>query len=145
MRILDPLLKELGQISLQDPKQAKVELDRRFAMDSSLLQEIRTAMTQGMEEGWLLPKEAGGVRFGRLAKDQHGFSVDAVWMDGAGPGHVHPNGEIDLCFAMSGEPKFDGNAPGWTVYAPGSEHVPTVSGGEMLILYCLPGGAIKFR
>ena len=41
--------------------------------------------------------------------------------------------------------RFDGNAPGWVVYGRGSAHVPTVTGGEMLILYFLPGGAIEFE
>ena len=94
--------------------------------------------------GWLLPKEAGGVKFGRIAKDLEGFSVDAVLMSSPGPRHRHPNGEIDLCFALDGEPRFDGNPEGWTVYAPDSTHVPTVRGGTMLILYFLPGGAIEF-
>jgi len=30
------------------------------------------------------------------------------------------------------------------VYGAGSEHVPTVTDGAMLILYFLPGGAIEF-
>ena len=51
---------------------------------------------------------------------------------------------IEACFAVDGAPLFDGNPPGWTVYAPGSQHVPTVSGGLMLILYLLPLGAIEF-
>ena len=92
---------------------------------------------------WLLPRAQGGIRFGRVAKDLHGFSVDAVLMDVPGPRHRHPNGEIDLCFPTRGEPKFDGHGPGWVVYGRGSAHVPTVRGGEMLILYFLPGGAIE--
>ena len=57
---------------------------------------------------------------------------------------THPNGEVDLCFTVDGNPTFDGNAPGWTVYEPGSWHVPSVADGVMDILYFLPGGAIKF-
>ena len=93
---------------------------------------------------WLLPKSSGGIRFGRVAKDLHGFAVDAVLMDVPGPRHRHPNGEIDLCFVTKGEPRFDGQPAGWVVYGKGSAHVPTVTGGEMLILYFLPGGAIEF-
>ena len=84
------------------------------------------------------------MRFGRVAKDLCGFSIDCVWMNGAGPRHRHPNGEIDLCFATSGAARFDGEPEGWVVYGKGSAHVPTVSEGEMLILYFLPGGAIEF-
>ena len=65
-------------------------------------------------------------------------------MSSPGPMHAHPNGEIDLCFALDGEPTFDGHPPGWVVFRPGSKHIPTVVGGPMLILYLLPGGAIEF-
>jgi hypothetical protein len=105
---------------------------------------VREAAIASIDSDWLLPKQNAGIRFGRVAKDLHGFSVDAVLMDVPGPRHRHPNGEIDLCFATRGEPKFDGHDPGWVVYGRGSAHVPTVRGGEMLILYYLPGGAIEF-
>ena len=52
---------------------------------------------------------------------------------------------MDLCFALDGDPTFDGNPPGWTVYGPESWHVPTVADGTMAILYFLPGGAIRFE
>ena len=65
-------------------------------------------------------------------------------MDSPGPQHRHGNGEVDLCFTTRGDARFDGHAQGWVVYPPGSVHVPTVTQGEMLILYFLPGGAIEF-
>ena len=46
--------------------------------------------------------------------------------------------------AISGEPKFDGFPEGWYVYGPGSDHHPTVEGGDAYVLYLLPGGAIEF-
>ena len=112
--------------------------------DSPEIAAIRDASMASMETDWLLPKEAGGIRFGRVSKELVGFTVDAVLMSSPGPRHRHGNGEIDLCFTTSGEPTFDGNPAGWTVYPPGSVHVPTVAGGEMLILYFLPGGEIEF-
>ena len=123
---------------------AAAELEGRLPFASEQIQELGRLLDEADAEGELLTGEAGGVRFGRLAKELGGFSVDAVWMNGPGPLHKHPSGEIDLCFRTAGEGRFDGQEPGWTVYGPGSQHVPTVSGGEMRILYFLPGGAIEF-
>jgi hypothetical protein len=99
-------------------------------------------------EGWLCRREAGGIRYGRIVKPTprtHGFSVDVVQMeDLAGPYHVHPLGEIDLIVPISEQATFDDRPAGWCVYGPGSAHRPTVSGGQALILYLLPQGAIDF-
>ena len=110
---------------------------------------VRSAAEAGVAEGWLCGREAGGIAFSRPVKpgdESRGYSVDAVVMeDVIGPKHTHTNGEINLCFAQSGDPKFDGNAAGWVVFPPGSTHRPRVDGGKMLILYFLPGGAIEFH
>ena len=111
--------------------------------------DFEAALREAHAEGWATPKEAGGVRFGRIARSDpalSGFSLDVVEMAGAAPGaHTHPGGEFDLSFPLDGSPRFDGRAPGWVVYPPGSRHVPTVTGGRMLIAYFLPGGEITFE
>ena len=87
------------------------------------------------------------VRWGRVSKateESQGFSIDIVLMNGAGPRHRHPNGEVNFCIPIEGKPTFDGHKPGWVVFPPDSEHVPTVSGGIMLIVYLLPEGAMEF-
>ncbi|MEZ4249422.1 MAG: DUF4863 family protein [Polyangiales bacterium] len=96
---------------------------------------------------WLRGAQAGRIRFSRprKASGEGDVSVDVVHMDRPGPGHTHPNGEIDLCFTVSGDPRFDGAPEGWTVYPPGSWHVPSVEGGVMDIVYFLPAGAIRFE
>ncbi|RMG89073.1 MAG: DUF4863 family protein, partial [Candidatus Dadabacteria bacterium] len=38
-----------------------------------------------------------------------------------------------------------GQAEGWVVFGEGSDHVPTVTGGTMLLLYFLPGGRIDWK
>lgn len=140
---LEPLVTILRGLDLED--EVTVETLRSAApADGPLVAGIREAAFAAVDSDWLLPREGGGIRFGRVAKDLHGFSVDAVLMSSPGPRHRHPDGEIDLCFARSGNPTFDGHPPGWVVYGPDSTHVPTVEGGEMLILYFLPGGAIEF-
>ena len=150
---LAPLLQALPGLVDRPPAQARAELERLFPLSS--LQELKALVRRGVEERWLCDKEAprpaGGpedavVRFSRVLKatDPQSFSVDAVHMGGEGAGHLHPGGEFDLCFAVSGAPRFDGQPEGWTVYGKGTWHVPTVSGGVMDILYFLPGGQMVF-
>lgn len=144
---LAPVLETLRDAESID-RELALRLSERFPLDGALLTEVAARTRHGLEEGWLCPRENAGLRFGRLAKPDHpatyGMSIDAVMMSTPGPGHTHPQGEIDLCFALDGDPTFDGRAPGWTVYPPGSWHVPTVRGGTMAILYFLPGGEIEF-
>ncbi len=94
-------------------------------------------------------QEMGGIKFGRVIKqgpETHGFSVDVVQMtDLKGPYHRHPNGEIDMIMPIGGDAEFDGHGAGWLVYGPETAHYPTVSGGEALVLYLLPDGAIDFK
>ncbi|MBK8976616.1 MAG: DUF4863 family protein [Planctomycetes bacterium] len=144
LTLLAPLARTLRDCPIADPKAARAWLDEHLPFAGATITAVRAAAVAGAEAGWLLPKRNGTIRFGRVAKDLEGFSVDAVWMSDPGPKHRHPNGEIDLCFAIDGAPRFDGNAEGWTVYGPDTTHVPTVRGGTMLILYFLPGGAIEF-
>jgi hypothetical protein len=110
--------------------------------------ELAALCREGRDEGWLCAREAGGIRFGRPIKpgpESHGFSVDVVEMDDViGPHHRHPQGEIDMIMPIDAGARFDGAGKGWKVYAPGSAHFPTVSGGKALVLYLLPGGAIDF-
>ena len=144
LQVVDPVIQVLRDLSLEDPAAVQAELERQFPMADETVQQIRSIMVGGLEQGWLMTKESGGIQFGRIAKDHQGFSVDAVLSGGPGPKHRHPNGEVDLLFATDGNPEFDGHPEGWAVYAPGSEHVPAVVGGEMLILYLLPDGAIEW-
>jgi hypothetical protein len=146
MTALAPLLRTLHGADPDDPTLG-TRLNQAHPMSSDEVAAVRSAVLSGLKDGWLCPKEAGSIRFGRLAKATAatcGFSIDAVDMASPGPGHEHPNGEIDLCFALEGRPLFDGQPEGWTVYARKSWHVPTVTGGRMAILYFLPGGKIRF-
>lgn len=143
LTLLEPLAQALRAVDVDNPE-AATAVAAVAPVDGPMVAAIRAAAVAAIDSDWLLPKSNAGIRFGRVAKDLHGFSVDAVWMDCPGPRHRHPNGEIDLCFALAGEPQFDHHPPGWVVYGRGTTHVPTVRGGQMLILYFLPGGAIEF-
>lgn len=143
---LAPLVDTLRGLDAADPGAADLLAARHPLAE---LAELAALVRSGVEEGWLCDREGGGVRFSRVAKAGDPatapLSLDAVHMSGPGPGHTHPQGEFDLAFAVSGEPTFDGRPPGWTVYPPGSWHVPTVAGGVMDILYFLPDGAMRFE
>ncbi|MCB9797577.1 MAG: DUF4863 family protein [Alphaproteobacteria bacterium] len=144
---LAPILDVVREVDPADPD-AAATLNARLPLHAEPVQRVAALMRQGVEEGWLCEREAGPVRYSRLTKADHPatapLSIDLVHMATPGPGHLHPQGEMDLCLPVDGEPRFDGNPPGWTVYPPGSWHVPTVRGGRMDILYFLPGGAIRF-
>lgn len=143
-KLLAPVASALKGIELTDETAATVAVNEAVPFDGEAVRALREAAVGAIESEWLLPKEAGGIKFGRIARDTDGFSVDAVLMSSPGPLHRHPNGEIDLCFTTAGDARFDDNKQGWVVYGPGSQHVPTVTDGTMLILYFLPGGAIEF-
>jgi Domain of unknown function (DUF4863) len=143
LSLLQPLLATLRGVDVS-ATDAAAQCERLLPYRSAGIEQLKQAALGSIDSDWLLPKTNAGIRFGRLTKDLGGFSVDAVLMDRPGPRHRHPNGEIDLCFARAGTPAFDGHQEGWVVYERGSVHVPTVRGGEMLILYFLPGGAIEF-
>ena len=148
--VLAPVLDAIAGLVLRDADAARRALDARFPKDGDVVADLRARFAAGRDNGWLCDKENAGVRFSRVQKAStttgpQSLSVDAVHMNGPGPGHTHGNGEVDLCFVVDGDPRFDGAVAGWTVYPPGSWHVPTVSGGTMDILYFLPGGAIRFE
>ena len=123
-------------------------LNETVAPGETLFDAIEAACHSAVEAGWMCKHEAGGIRYGRVLRPDPalgGFSVDVVRMqDCVGPHHSHPRGEIDYCVAVEGSPTFDERAPGWVVFPPDSVHVPTVAGGEMLIVYLLPEGAMEF-
>ncbi|MDP6962991.1 MAG: DUF4863 family protein [Planctomycetota bacterium] len=141
------LLEFVAQLDLSDAKSAKEKLDAAFPFESDKVQQWGAMMREAVDNGTMCNHGEAPMQFSRIFKNSAetcDLSADAVLMNGAGPNHIHPQGEVDLCFAVDGEPRFDGNEPGWTVYAAGSQHIPTVKGGTMLILYLLPNGAFEF-
>ena len=144
---LHPLLAFAAQLDLDQPDAARDALVAEFPLSSAPIQALREHMIEEMNAGRLVQNGKDPLRYSRVFKQSEetlNFSSDAVLMNGAGPKHRHPEGEIDLCFALEGDPKFDGNPEGWVVYGKGSVHIPTVTGGQMLILYLLPNGAFEF-
>ncbi len=143
---LAPLAHRVSELDLSDPATAAATLEAEFPVAE--LGAVRSALFAGRDAGWLTPRRASEtLTFGRVAKPTeatYGQSIDAVDMSGAGAEHVHPNGEVSLCFSETGDPRFCGHPEGWVVVGPGSQHIPEVTGGRMLIVYFLPGGAMQW-
>lgn len=142
-----PLLEAARGLDLADARRAEGELRERFDPQGPEAAALRARLVELLEAGRIAERGELPVRYGRVCKatpESLGFSIDVVLMTGPGPRHRHPNGEIDYCIALEGEPTFDGNPPGWVVETPDSVHVPTVAGGTMLIVYLLPEGRIEF-
>lgn len=126
----------------------QADLNREFAPDGKTFRRIRQACHDGIAAGWACREGDAKRRFGRIFEADeatHGFSVDVVDItDLVGNHHRHPTGEIDMIMPVTDAAVFDDHGAGWLVYAPGSAHRPTVSGGRALILYLLPEGKIEW-
>lgn len=147
LETFQPLLDAAHELDLTDPAAAEAALSARFDPEGETASALRETFRRLLEEGAIASRGELPVRWGRVAKaseESRGFSIDVVVMNGPGPEHRHPSGEVNYCIALEGNPTFDGAPPGWVVKPPDSTHVPTVEGGTMLIVYLLPGGAIEF-
>jgi len=143
-----PLLAAASGLDLSDPGAARDELTRRFDPSGDAASALRGALIDLLDEGSIAANGEMPVKWGRVAKatdETRGFSIDVVLMNGPGPRHTHPAGEVDYCVPLEGEPTFEDTSAGWVVMPPGSTHVPEVQNGTMLIVYLLPGGAIEFH
>ena len=123
-------------------------LNETYPTGSDKVSEIEQACLTAIDAGWMCAEGAEGRRFGRVieaSSDTHNLSVDVVQLkDIVGPHHIHPTGEVCLTMPQDAGAKFDGQGAGWCVNDPGSGHFPTVTDGEALVLYLLPGGEINF-
>jgi len=145
--LLQPVINSIQGKPLDHRTQS--ELNAAFGSGSAEFASISCACHAAIAAGWMCNREGGGIKFGRVIKPDPatgGFSVDVVSMnDVVGPFHSHPNGEVDLIMPIDGGAQFDGHGAGWLVYGPSTAHRPTVTGGNALVLYLLPDGAIDFK
>ncbi len=129
-------------------QQLAQDLNREFPADGEAFKAIDAACHEAIEAGWMCAHGDEGRRFGRVIKptpESHDLSVDVVQLtDIVGPHHSHPTGEVCMTMPVTAGAKFDGQGAGWCVNEPGSAHSPTVTDGEALVLYLLPGGEIQF-
>ena len=142
-----PLFDAARGVAVDDPARARAVLTQRFDAAGPAARALNAALVELLKKGEIASRGELPVKYGRVAKaaaETHDFSIDVVHMNGAGPLHRHPNGEINYCIALDGSPTFMGEPAGWVVEPPDSQHVPTVKVGTMLIVYLLPQGKIEF-
>jgi hypothetical protein len=124
------------------------KLNRRFPHDDEAFKTIEAACHKAISDGWMCVQGSEGRRFGRViesSEETGRLSVDVVDLNNiVGPHHRHPLGEICMIMPVTKSARFDGMARGWCVFEPGSDHRPTVTDGEALVLYMLPDGKIEF-
>ena len=147
--LMDLMAAPLAAAAAVDPTEAQAavaDLEAAYPLHGAEGTALREALLAAVEDGSICDRQGkGDIRYSRLSRpdeNDHGMSIDFVWMTGAGIDHIHPRGEINLCLAVEGDPRFDGHREGWVVFEPDSRHVPTVESGRMLIAYFLPGGAV---
>ncbi|MBW2257889.1 MAG: DUF4863 family protein [Deltaproteobacteria bacterium] len=144
------LISQVTEAIAEKPIDASLanHLNTEFPAAGEKFKAIERACHEAIAAGWMCDREAGGIKFGRAIKpcaETHGFSVDVVDMtDVKGPHHHHPDGEVCMVMPATAGAEFDGCGKGWCVSPPDSAHHPTVAGGQALVLYMLPGGAIEF-
>jgi len=124
------------------------ELNRRFPQNGETFNAIESACREAIADGWMCAQGGAGRRFGRVieASEETGrLSIDVVDLENiVGPHHRHPAGEICMIMPVTKGARFDDMPRGWCVFEPGSDHRPTVTDGEALVLYMLPDGKIEF-
>jgi hypothetical protein len=144
------LIKPLTDMVSQMPVDKEMEkaLTEQYPPGSELFEAIDKACHEAISAGWMCAQGDAGRRFGRVIEpsDETGrLSVDVVdLIDIAGPHHRHPLGEICMVLPITEGALFDGKPRGWCVYEPDSQHRPTVTQGQALVLYLLPEGQIEF-
>jgi hypothetical protein len=149
LETLSHLLGDIRGRPLDDDLESR--LNRLFGVHSETFASLTRLVKLGVEEGWVAyaPVEGTDYRRGRIAdpaKATAGMSVESGLLRNVkGPYHCHTRGEIDMIIPIDDSAQFCGRGAGWMVFPPLSEHFPTVTGGQALIMYFLPNGEIEYK
>ncbi|WP_020203803.1 MULTISPECIES: 4-hydroxylaminobenzoate lyase [Cupriavidus] len=128
----------------------EADLNKAFGAGTAPYEAMCRLLKLGVEEGWAGYVEIDGAAYrrGRIAEpspDTAGMSVESgLLRDVKGQYHCHTRGEINMIIPLEPDAQFCGHGAGWRVFAPMSEHFPTVD-GLALMMYFLPGGEIEYR
>ena len=107
LEIFGPLLRAAQGVALDDPASAVAQLNDRLDPQGEEAMALNVALKALLDEGRIADRGELPVRWGRVAKPSEeslGFSIDVVLMNGAGPRHRHPLGEVNYCIALEDAP-----------------------------------------
>jgi len=131
-------------------EELEAHLNDHYGVGTQAYEEMCRLLKLGVEEGWAGYVEIDGAAYrrGRIAEPGHQtaeMSVESgLLRDVKGQYHCHTRGEINMIIPLEPDAQFCEHGAGWRVFAPMSEHFPTVKGWA-LMMYFLPGGEIEYR
>ena len=146
---LEKLIAFIGASPLDEALQAR--LDAAFGPQTEDFREMTRLLRAGIDEAWACYRviDGDGYRRGRLgvASDGvHDFVIESARLaDVRGNYHTHPLGEINMIQPVDPTGRFCGAGEGWKVFAPGTSHHPTVTGGTCTFIFLLPKGEIVYH
>ncbi|MDN4574114.1 DUF4863 domain-containing protein [Pandoraea cepalis] len=125
-------------------------LNRHYGPGTQRYESLARLIRLGVDEQWCAYVEIDGpdYRRGRIAEPVYetaDMSVESgLLKDVKGQYHCHTKGEINMIVPLEPGSNFCGSSAGWRVFAPMSEHYPTVQ-GRALMMFFLPGGKIEYK
>lgn len=146
---LERLIAFIGDSPLDDALQTR--LNDTFGPHTEDFQEMKRLLRTGIEEDWACYKVIDGddYRRGRLGvapESTHEFVIESAKLRNVkGNFHTHPLGEINMIQPVDPDGQFCGAGEGWKVFAPGTSHYPTVTGGTCTFIFLLPRGEIEYH
>jgi len=146
-------LEQLVAFIGDSPLDAALEdrLNRHFGPRTREFQDMTRLLRAGIEEGWACYAEIDGAdyrrgRLGTAGDGVHDFVIESARLkDVKGNHHRHPLGEINMIQPLDPASRFCGSGEGWKVFAAGTSHYPTVTGGACTFIFLLPKGEIEYR
>ena len=147
--LLDELIDYIGSSPLDQDLEAR--LNSEYGPGTATFQEMKRLLRVGIDEDWACYQVIDGdnYRRGRLgaAPDGvHDFVIESARLnDVKGNYHTHPLGEINMIQPVDPTGQFCGSGEGWKVFAPGTSHYPTVTGGLCTFIFLLPKGEIEYH
>jgi hypothetical protein len=145
---LDEIIAFIGESELNSDLENR--LNTIFGHESNVFKEIVKLLRKGTEEKWACYETIDGESYRRgplgiSGERPHEFFIQSACLNNVkGDYHKHPLGEINMIQPVDPGAEFCGSGAGWKVFAPGTSHYPTVTGGRCTFVFLLPKGEIIY-